>query len=56
VYGQIGSQFVEAWSRLLAAEAGDDPMGQLSKATAYFRRVDAKPYLRRCDELLAASA
>jgi len=56
-YERIGSKFVEAWARLLAAEAGcPEPDLQLGRAHAYFERVDATPYLRRCQALLAASA
>jgi class 3 adenylate cyclase/tetratricopeptide (TPR) repeat protein len=54
---RIGSKFVEAWARLLAAEAGcPEPDVQLGRAHAYFERIDAVPYLRRCKALLAASA
>ena len=56
-YERIGSKFVEAWARLLAAEAGcPEPDVQLGRAHAYFERIDATPYLRRCKALLAASA
>jgi tetratricopeptide (TPR) repeat protein len=53
-YARIGSRFVEAWCRLLAAEAGDPT--ELAEATAYFRSVGAAPYLRRCEALMAESA
>jgi len=54
---RIGSKFVEAWARLLAAEAGcPEPDIQLARAQAYFERVGATPYLRRCKALLTASA
>jgi len=56
-YERIGSKFVEAWARLLAAEAGcPDSNVQLARAQAYFERIGATPYLRRCEALLAASA
>ena len=53
-YARIGSRFVEAWSRLLAAEAGDT--SGLESAAAYFSAIGALPYLRRCELLAAASA
>jgi class 3 adenylate cyclase len=56
-YEHIGSKFVEAWARLLAAEAGCPDSGvQLARAQAYFERIGATPYLRRCEALMAASA
>ena len=56
-YERIGSKFVEAWARLLAAEAGCPASDvQLAQAQAYFERIGAVPYLRRCQALLAASA
>ena len=56
-YERIGSKFVEAWARLLAAEAGcPDSDVQLARAQAYFERIGATPYLRRCEALLTASA
>jgi tetratricopeptide (TPR) repeat protein len=56
-YERIGSTFVEAWARLLAAEAGcPEPDVQLGRALAYFERSGAVPYLRRCEALLTASA
>ena len=56
-YERIGSKFVEAWARLLAAEAGcPEPGTQLARAQTYFERISATPYLRRCTALLTASA
>jgi class 3 adenylate cyclase len=55
-YGRIGSRFVEAWSRLLAAEAGDHSPARLAAAADYFRAIGAVHYLRRCDVLASASA
>ncbi|MDX6517159.1 MAG: hypothetical protein QOF50_5, partial [Gaiellaceae bacterium] len=56
-YERIGSKFVEAWARLLAAEAGHpDADAQLGRAHAYFESVGATPYVRRCEALMAASA
>jgi class 3 adenylate cyclase len=54
IYGRIGSRFVEAWARLLAAEAGD--VAGLAGVEAYFRTIGAAPFLRRCEALAAASA
>jgi class 3 adenylate cyclase/tetratricopeptide (TPR) repeat protein len=56
-YQRIGSKFAEAWARLLAAEAGcPDSDVQLGRAQAYFERIGATPYVRRCKAQLAASA
>jgi class 3 adenylate cyclase/tetratricopeptide (TPR) repeat protein len=56
-YERIASKFVEAWARLLAAEAGcPEPDIQLARAQTYFERIGATPYLRRCKALLTASA
>jgi hypothetical protein len=56
-YERIGSKFVEAWARLLAAEADcPEPDIQLGRAQAYFERIGATPYLQRCKALLTASA
>jgi hypothetical protein len=56
-YAAIGSRFVEAWARLLAAErggAGADE--QLARARTYFAEIGAHAMLRRCDVLLQDSA
>ena len=56
-YAAIGSRFVEAWARLLAAErggAGADE--QLARARTYFAEIGAHAMLRRCDLLLQDSA
>jgi hypothetical protein len=56
-YAAIGSRFVEAWARLLAAErggAGADE--QLARARTYFAEIGAPALLRRCDLLLQDSA
>jgi hypothetical protein len=56
-YERIGSKFVEAWARLLAAEAGcPDPELHLGRALDYFERIGATPYVRRCRALVSASA
>ena len=54
LYSEIGAQYAEAWARLLAAEHGQDV--DLAPAHAYFERVGAAPYVRRCEALLPASA
>ena len=53
-YAELSARFLEAWCRLLAAEAGYP--AQLESARAFFARLGAKPYLRRCETLLPASA
>jgi len=53
-YAALRSRFLEAWCRLLAAEAGDP--AQLEPARAFFARIGATPYLRRCEALFPASA
>jgi class 3 adenylate cyclase len=56
-YAAIGSRFVEAWARLLAAErggAGADE--QLARARTYFAEIGAPALLRRCDLRLQDSA
>jgi tetratricopeptide (TPR) repeat protein len=56
-YAAIGSRFVEAWARLLAAEqggAGADE--QLARARTYFAELGAPALLRRCELLLQDSA
>jgi class 3 adenylate cyclase/tetratricopeptide (TPR) repeat protein len=53
-YGRIGARFNEAWARLLAAERGET--AHLAAAHAYFVEQDARPYVRRCEALLSASA
>jgi class 3 adenylate cyclase len=53
-YAAIGARFMEAWARLLAAERGD--LAQLELARAFFTAAGAKPFLARCDAVLAASA
>jgi len=53
-YDAIGSRFLEASCRLLAAEAGDT--SQLEPARAFFARLGATPYLHRCEAVLPASA
>ena len=54
LYNEMGAHFSEAWALLLAAEHGD--LVQLEGARSFFARLDAKPFLARCDALLAASA
>ncbi|HSX22121.1 MAG TPA: adenylate/guanylate cyclase domain-containing protein [Gaiellaceae bacterium] len=53
-YDAIGADFLAAWARLLAAERGD--LAQLEPARAFFTRVGATPFAKRCDAVLAASA
>ncbi len=53
-YDEIGARYPEAWARLLGAEHGQDV--DLARADAYFERVGAAPYTRRCEALLPASA
>jgi len=54
VYAEIGAQFLEAWSRLLAAERGAP--GQADRAHAYFAAEEASWFVGRCAALLPASA
>ena len=54
LYHEIGALFSEAWARLLAAEHGD--LSQLEAARTFFTGVGAKPFVERCDAVLAASA
>jgi class 3 adenylate cyclase len=54
MYATMGARFAEAWARLLAAERGD--LAQLEPARAVFAEVGAKPFLARCDAVMAASA
>jgi class 3 adenylate cyclase len=54
LYDEIGALFSAAWARLVAAERGD--LAQLEPARAFFERLGAVPFLRRCDAVLAASA
>jgi hypothetical protein len=54
MYEEIGANVSAAWARLLAAERGD--LSQLEPARAFFEKLDAKPFLERCDAVLAASA
>ena len=54
MYEEIGANVRAAWARLLAAERGD--LSQLEPARAFFAELDAKPFLARCDAVLAASA
>jgi len=54
IYEEIGALFAQAWARLLAAERGD--FAQLEPARAFFATLEAKPFLARCDAVLAASA
>jgi predicted ATPase/class 3 adenylate cyclase len=53
-YGRMGARFNEAWARLLAAERGET--AHLAAAHAYFVEQQARPYVRRCEALLSASA
>jgi hypothetical protein len=56
-YAAIGSRFVEAWARLLAAERGGVGADeQLARARTYFAEIGAPALLRRCDLLLQDSA
>ncbi len=61
-YARIGARATEAWTRLLAAEslvaAGrrGEAEEQLERSLAYFRSVRATQYVRRGEELRAASA
>jgi class 3 adenylate cyclase len=48
------ARFLEAWTRLIAAERGD--LAQLEPARAFFAAERAEPLLRRCEAVLAASA
>jgi class 3 adenylate cyclase len=54
VYATMGAHFLEAWTRLIAAERGD--LSQLEPARAFFEAERATPFLRRCEAVLAASA
>jgi hypothetical protein len=54
LYDEIGAHLSAAWARLLAAERGD--IAQLDRACTFFARLGAKPFLARCDAVLAASA
>src|SRR5579862_1145764 len=53
-FGAAEVGFAEAWARLLAAERGD--LSQLEPARALFATERAAPFLRRCEDVLAASA
>lgn len=53
-YAAIGARYPEAWTRLLAAEAGDE--SQLGRARETFLQMGATRFLTRCDALLQASA
>jgi hypothetical protein len=53
-FAATGAPFLEAWSRLIAAEHGD--LAQLEPARAYFAAERAAPFLSRCEAVLAASA
>ena len=55
VYDGVGARFHAAWARLLAAERGAPP-AELGRARDYFAEQGARGLLRRCDELLPASA
>ena len=54
VFAAIGTRFLEAWTRLIAAERGD--LSQLEPARVFFEAERAEPFLRRCEAVLAASA
>jgi class 3 adenylate cyclase len=54
IYDRIGSRFVAAWARLLAAEEGD--ASELKAAETFLTSIAAAPYLRRCEQLFSASA
>src|SRR5579862_87004 len=54
IYREIGAGLSEAWARLLAAESGN--LSQLEPARAFFTNYGAKPFLDRCQAVLAASA
>jgi class 3 adenylate cyclase/tetratricopeptide (TPR) repeat protein len=62
IYGEIGAKAMEAWARLLAAEAlvakgrRAEADAQLTTALAYFRRVRGAAFVQRGEALLAASA
>ena len=53
-FAGTGAPFLEAWSRLIAAERGD--LSQIEPAHAYFAAERAAPFLARCEAVLAASA
>jgi hypothetical protein len=54
IYSGMGARFVEHWARLLAAERGGK--SELESSYAYFAEQEARPFLRRCEALLPASA
>jgi class 3 adenylate cyclase len=53
-FAGMNMEFLEAWTRLIAAERGD--LSQLEPARAFFEAERATPFLRRCEAVLAASA